>query len=64
MYLIDFTQRIEKLRKFGEVDEEDKIRNKGISIIEQSEGFLYKLVFRKAVGDANEIHYNENGMFA
>lgn len=42
--------------KVGYEDAEEKIRRKDTNIIEMNEGFLYKLIFRKAVGDVNEVY--------
>lgn len=45
-YIDDFMKRIEKLEKFDEV--------------KMNEAFLYKLIFRKALGDANEIWFERH----
>ena len=29
-----------------------------------NEGFIYKLIFRKALGDANEVYHKEAGYFS
>lgn len=63
-YLIDFGKRIRRLIRFAENDAEEQHRRKGNDIIQQNEGFLYKLIFRKAVGDSNEIYHLRNGYFS
>jgi len=37
------------------------LRRKDANIIYMNEGFLYKLIFRKALGDANEEYHKWNG---
>ncbi len=73
-YLIDFGNRIKKLTKIGSLflyihliinlgkeDHEEELRRNGTNIIEMNEGFLYKLIFRKAIGDANVEFHKQSG---
>lgn len=45
-YIIDFMKRMEKVENFP--------------IIQQNKAFLYKLIFRKAVGDSNEFYFENH----
>lgn len=60
-YLIDFFDRIEKTK---EVDRKTN-KHKELDEIKKNKGFLYKLIFRKALGDANELyaHFNKSIFF-
>ncbi|EGR33655.1 hypothetical protein IMG5_047010 [Ichthyophthirius multifiliis] len=62
-YLIYFKKLINKLQKIAKQDKrEKKIRQK--NIVDQNEAFLYKLFFRKAVRDTNEVYHQINGFFS